>query len=194
MEGRGLLQNVVLLIVTAVLSGLLIPYVNARMGAEQTLREQEEAARKARQASVIHAQEQFLEHLERSLFDFNMRAAAVPWYRSMQLDEAKFAVAREAYDAESWKFMGTMYVLLSQGKRLTSPAAYKVLKDHHHQWENLDADIIKAIGKDPGRKQWRVLLDRVNDQAQASETVLDTLARDYGLVPGGMALQEAVRK
>src|SRR5689334_15157845 len=131
-------QNIILLVVTAILTGLLVPVINARIAEQRARREQAESARLARQSSVLKSQEEFLLHLEKTLFDFHVCAAAVPWYRSMQIDDDRFAAARDAYNDTSWKFMAEMHAALSKARRLSSPAAFNELERHQRAWYSID--------------------------------------------------------
>lgn len=177
-------QNIILLVVTAILTGLLVPFINARIAEQRVRREQAESARLARQSSVLKSQEEFLLHLEKTLFDFHVCAAAVPWYRSMQIDDSRFAAARHAYDDASWKFMAEMHAALSKARRLSSPAALQELERHQRGWYSIDGEIVKlANGDRVSTEEWSQLLSAVNDQAADAGRVISVLAADFGLVP-----------
>ena len=145
--GESLLEKVLLLVLTAILTGLLVPYINNKLADQRAVREKTEAADLARQASVLREQEQFLAQLERTIFDFHTKAAAVCWYRSQQPDEEKYAKSFAEYDTVSWKFMSDMHALLSKAKRLTSETAYATLEQHQRRWEALDLELTKQIGR-----------------------------------------------
>jgi len=180
--GESFIHKVVLLVITAGLTGLVIPIVNTQISEERSRRAELDAALVARKTSIIHSQEEYLHDLEETLFEFNMHAAAVPWYRCAQIDDAKYAEARDAYDKEAWKFWQRMLVLMSKGRRLTSDKAFQAVKAHRTSWEHLDRDLIKMMGTPNVTKDdWCKMLDRVNDQAEASAALIDTLSIDYGL-------------
>jgi len=183
MEGReSFIQKVLLLVITAVLTGVLIPIVNTNVSEERSRRAELDAALVARQTSIIHSQEEYLHDLEQTLFEFNMRAAAVPWYRCEQIDDAKYAEARQAYDKEVWNFFAKMLVLMSKGRRLTSDKGFVALKAHQKSWEQLDQDLVDMMNAPNATKeQWIKMLDRVNAQGEASAALIDTLSMEYGL-------------
>jgi hypothetical protein len=183
-ELNPFLANIILLVITAILTGLLVPFINARMSEQRARREQSDAEHRARQTSVLKSQEEFLLHVEKTLFDFHICAAAVPWYRSTQPDDRKFAAARDAYDSASWKFMAEMHAALSKARRLSSPSAYQALESHHHRWYAVDGAIVKLINQESATvEDWFELLHSVNGQAMDAGHVLSVLATDYGLVP-----------
>lgn len=162
-------EKVILLLVTALLTGILVPYINGRL---------------ARQASVLQEQKEFLGELERRLYEFHTKAAAVCWYRSQAPDESKFGAAVEAYDAASWKFMSDMHAAVSKARRLSSPEAYRDLARLQHKWEMLDLELTRLSQSDQrDSKVWLAMLERVNVQAGQTGIVMQTLARDYGLSP-----------
>src|SRR5687767_7009587 len=113
--GETFKQKIVLLLLTGALTGVLVPVISSILAEQRSRRERSEAATlakqasaeaesRARHASVIHAQEVFLIQLEKTIFDFHTRAAAVPWYRSQQPDLIRYQAARDAYEGASWAF------------------------------------------------------------------------------------------
>jgi hypothetical protein len=178
-------ENVLLLVVTAILTGILVPVINNRMAEQRAKREQAEAAHLTRQASVLRLQEEFLLGLEKILFDFHICAAAVPWYQSTEIDQKKSAAAKETYDKNSWRFMAEMHVALSKARRLSSAAAYQELEAHQRAWYELDLKLVEG-SKDENTSpaDWFDLLNQINRQGQDAARVISVLAADYGLTPG----------
>jgi hypothetical protein len=183
-KGNGAFrEKIVLLLLTALLTGLLVPFINGTIAAQRARSDQREAAKLARQASVIRSQEEFLERLEKTVFEFHTRAAAVPWYKTQQPDPEKFNAAAEAYDAASWRFMSDMHALMSKGRRLTSDEAFRALQQHQQNWYEIDLAIVQLMRKDATEDEWRKMLGQVNAQALNGQALLRLLAADYKLVP-----------
>jgi hypothetical protein len=187
-------EKALLLALTAALSGFLVPFINGRLGEQRLQQQQREAdqrfrsqrvfeAELARQSAVIKMQQDFLEGLEKTLFDFHTRAAAVAWYKTQQKSQSKYQQALEEYDSNSWRFMASMHAALSKAQRLTAREAYNDLEKHQREWEALDVEIVRlSLGK-ASEQDWYAMLERINAQALAAGKILGAVATSYGLVP-----------
>ena len=177
-------QKVALLVCTAILTGIAIPYITNRMAEDRAHKDQQQAASLERQKTILQAQEQLLRDLETTIFDFHTAAAALPWYRTTQLDAKKFQKAADAYDTVSWTFMAKMHALLTRADRLTSQSLYGQLESHQRKWEALDVDLttLRQSAK-ATPEQWTRMLGRLNAQIADATKVLHNLASEYSLLP-----------
>jgi len=174
-------EKVQLLLLTALLTGILVPSITSILAELRSRNERVKTAELAKQASLIRSQEEFLVQLEKTIFQFHTQAAALAWYRSQQPDNAKYERAREAYDQAAWKFMADMHASVSKAKRITSPEVFRALQVHQHRWEVLDLDLVRLSRKDAAPEVWLKMLERINRQATDASDVLEKLAIDYGL-------------
>jgi hypothetical protein len=146
---QDFLERTLLLVMTAGLSGFLVPYVlkqiDARKLREQKIiderrnREQKEfEADLARQSKVLEAQAQLLESLAKQLWEFQLLAVSVSYYKYHQ-DETNYEVALTEYDAKAWVYFGTIRTEISKALHLTSSETYQALLNLYTDWLiNLD--------------------------------------------------------
>jgi hypothetical protein len=184
------LQALFLLVVTAGLTGLLVPLVKARVD-DRKFREQKIfESDLARQGKVIDAQAALLESLSDLLWSFLLLSIGVTYY-AMQGDKAKLKAAWATYDTEAWSYFGKLRAEISQARRLTSPELHAELLSVYEQWfMGFDLDLTQAVkgGSDVSADAWRELHFRVyREGTTVIDDVLTRLAEELRLVEGARA-------
>lgn len=127
------------------------------------------------------SQEKLLRDLSQTLFEFHVKANALPWFKTMQVDEDRFKVAAEDYDKAAPAFVAKMHILLAEADRFTSPALYKELEKLQDRWESLDVAVTELRTKQAVRSEWEKVLPQINAQALTTRLILRKLADEYGL-------------
>lgn len=163
---QGFLEGVILLTLTAGISGFLVPYVLKQIDArklreqklldELRLREQKEFdANLSRQNKIIDAQAQLLDTLSQLLWEFHLLSLSVSYYKVNQ-EQEKYEIAFKEYDENAWMYFGKIRSEISKAIRLTSNDAYQALLNFYITWLiHTDVKLITLIRKDASREEWK---------------------------------------
>jgi hypothetical protein len=126
-------QNLVLLLLTALLTGLLVPYVLNIADDRKSARQKEREAALARQAKIIDAQSALLDDLSRQLWRWRYLSMRLAYYGSKDTSYGnqdmteQFKQAEEDYERELWDVLNQMRNEISRSRRLVSEQAYQQL-------------------------------------------------------------------
>jgi hypothetical protein len=131
-------QNLILLLVTAALTGLLVPIVkdliDQRRLAKQSVFEDERLraqrefeAELARQTKIIDAQAELLDELARTLWGFEKLVLRFTYYGAGG-DFNKFVQAFDTFDSEAWDLLADLLAVTSKARRLAPPEAHEKLQ------------------------------------------------------------------
>ena len=120
------LGNAALLILGAVLTGFLVPFVKARLDDASARRKQLLEAELARQSEFLQSQIDLLTSFSDATWEFLFDAFKVSYAEAWEEEAAKNA-AWEAYEPLSWKHLGKIRAIISKSKRLLSEACHKNL-------------------------------------------------------------------
>ena len=92
-----LLQNLILLVATALLTGLLVPYINSKIADNKFRKQKLFEAEIARQNKIIDSQDELLSELEKLLNTFKVNAVAVAWHKIKSKDNKLYQKSRHQY-------------------------------------------------------------------------------------------------
>ena len=190
---QNFLEGFLLLLFTAGLSGFLVPYVLKQVDArklreqkaidERKNREQKEfESDLLRQSTVLEAQAQLLESLARQLWEFQLLAIAVSYYKYHH-DGAKYENALKEYDEKAWMYFGTIRTEISKALYLTSSATYQALLDFYiKDLMQLDSSLMRLVREDAKPEEWTVHHNNMqNSVGNKTDQVLDLLAEGLRL-------------
>ena len=97
-KSPSFVEHALLLILTAVLTGLLVPLITTIL-ADQKFREQRRfEADLARQAKIIDTQNELLSELEKIVYGYQLRAPALSWYNTQNKNSAKYQESLKTYE------------------------------------------------------------------------------------------------
>lgn len=171
-SNQKFLESVILLLLTAGLSGFLIPYILKQIDErklkeqkkidERRLQEQKEfEAELARQSKVIEAQAQLLENLIQQLWEFQLLALAVSYYK-LNRNPSKYELALDEYDEKAWMYFGKIRTEISKAARLTSNNTYQILLNLYTDWLiKSDVKLITLARSDAPHQEWKMHHDYV---------------------------------
>jgi hypothetical protein len=187
---KSLVQGLLLLAATAVLTGLLVPWIKGRVD-DRKFREQKVfEAELARQSKVIESQAKLLEDLSDLLWAFLLLSLEVTYY-AQQHNESKFDEAWLKYDNGSWEYFGKIRAALSRARRLTSQETLEALTGVFESWfMGFDLELTQKAragleDSDPFHP-WRDLHRRImEDGFQRVDGALTDLAQELQLVGAG---------
>jgi uncharacterized protein YutD len=183
---QDLLEKIILLVMTALISGFGIPYFLKRIE-ERKLREQKKfEADLARQNKIIEAQSKFLDDLSQVLWNWRYLAKKVVYYGGRE-NKTRYEIARKEYDDNVWDILNAFRTEVSKARRLVSEEAYKELRAMYDyivgdidlrisdiiKSDELDANIV-AASTDLGARFSVEVSQRIDD-------LIDHLAGELGL-------------
>lgn len=183
---------------TAVLTGLGVPYVKGRIDDrklekqkafdDERLRAQTRfEAGLARQTKVIEAQAQLLDELAETLWGYQKMLLKITYY-AVTGNSEKHRVAFREYDDQSWDRLGTLLGLISKSRRLASVEVHDRLDRLY--WKlviELDGEIISLSRGDADdgvmdSPAWRKLQNSLTNEMRAEiDGVLADLAAQLRL-------------
>jgi hypothetical protein len=128
-EAMTLLENLILLLAAALVTGLLVPFIAARMNEQRVVRQRQAEEDIARDSKFIEAQTEFLDRVSTDLWRFAGKILAVSYYAGHS--HQQFAEAWRLYDESSFDELFALRALVSRGQRLLSAQAQQQLSDLH---------------------------------------------------------------
>jgi hypothetical protein len=127
------LQGLFLLVVTAVLTGLLVPVIKGRLDDRKYRDQKVFESELSRQEKVLDAQAALLKDTSEVMWSFYLLSLKVTWYAANG-NEERFDAAWKEWDEESWLLFGRLRAEISKARRLTSPAVHEELLNVHEFW------------------------------------------------------------
>ncbi|MBD1860739.1 MULTISPECIES: hypothetical protein [Trichocoleus] len=165
-------ESAILLVLTASLSGFLVPYILKKVDErklkeqkiidDRKLREQKEfEAELTRQNKVIEAQAQLLDTLVQLLWEFHLLVLSVS-YHKVNHDQARYEAAVEEYAEKAWMYFGKIRPEISKASRLTSNEIYQTLLIFcTDSLMGLDIRLATLIRKEAPHEEWKIHHDFV---------------------------------
>lgn len=183
-------ENVVLLLLTAGLTGLLVPLllrqIDQRKHAQQMIFE----ADIARQAKIIDAQVKLIEDLAQLLWEYQLLLIGVPYYRQFEGRDL-YAPSLKAYEDGAGNLLGKIRAEISKALRLTPRSTYQRLKDFYYEHLlELDLKVSVLAQRDKAgaevSDEWSQLQRfAVEELSEIVDKLIDDLASELELKKAG---------
>ena len=181
---QDLLEKVALLLLTALLSGLLIPYVLKRVEEARRTEQKLLEADLARQSKLIEAQAEFLDELTDTLWSWRYLTIRVAYYGQNAQD--KYVAAVSDYENQIWDVLFKLRKQTSKSRRLVSEETYKRLVELYDRVVGeLDPELREAMSNLDSSERVAALA-KLNERLRWQETknlddVIDAIAAEVGL-------------
>jgi len=180
---QGFAENIILLLLTALVTGFGIPYVLKRIEERKLLEQKKFETDLARESKIVEAQSNLLEDLTQILWKWRYLAKKVVYYASGKNKEL-YQVAKTEYDAKVWDVLDEFRVVISRSRRLVSEAAYKNLCSlYEYVVHDLDREVSNIIEMDePNINRALILGNRFSTEvSQKLDDEIDTIADEMDL-------------
>jgi hypothetical protein len=179
---ESFIRGLLLLLITAGLTGLLVPYIKGRMDDKKYRQQKLFEAQLARQSKIIEAQVALIENLSQLLWEFQYSCLEVSYY-GQGPDKGRYEKAIIKYDEQSWILMTKIGTEIGKAQRLVSDETYQKLKDFYYRWMvSVDNKIEHLERVKASEKEWAAHHKSVfKDGAEKIEGVLAVLARELRL-------------
>jgi hypothetical protein len=180
---QAFLEKIILLVLTALISGFGIPYVLKRVE-ERRLREQKKfEADLVRQGKIIEAQSKLLDDLSKLLWKWRYLAKKVVYYGA-QGNAEHFDLAKKQYEESVWDMLNEFRAEISRSRRLVSECAYERLDSlYNYVVHDIDVNISDIIRTDElDVKKSRELAQRFSvEVSKKLDDAIDDLASELNL-------------
>ncbi len=179
-------EKLVLLFLTAGLTGFLVPLLFRRIDERKHRQQKLYEADLARQAKIIDAQVKLIEDLAELVWDYQLLLAAVPYYRQFEGRDL-YPPALEAYEKNAIPLLGRIRAEISKSLRLTLPATYERLKAFYYK-QLLELDLKVSVlaqkdkaGEDVGADWSKLLRFVVDELSEIVDKIIADLAEELEL-------------
>ena len=154
---QAFLQNLALLLVTALVIPLMIRYVDAKRHARQLVaqaeRDQEQKrfeAELSRQGKVIDAQSALVDRLADLLWEYQLLLVSVPWFQQFPHLRSEYEKSVTEYHERAGILFGTIRAEISKARRLTTPSMFEELRKlYYDRLLELDGRLARLIAIGP---------------------------------------------
>jgi len=163
-----------------------------KTGVDADLVRQRLEAELARQGKVIEAQVQFLESLAQLLWDFQLLAISVTYYKTLP-DEKRYQLAFDEYDKQSWVFFSKIRAEISKARRLTSERTYQGLLKYYEDWlMKNDSALMNLVKRRASHEDWLNHHNLLYNGAEKTDKIMTQLAEEFRLVGHGRKAEPKV--
>ena len=176
------LEKVLLLLLAAVITGILVPLIKARMDRTAFEGRKRFEASLAQQADIIKAQTQFLTRFADYIWEYHKISQRVS-YRRLSGDAQAYEKAVKEYQEAMWNSLHKIRGAIGGARWFTSDVAHDVLTSWYDEWFLvLELKLRQLISADPKVEDWHKHHVWVHDEAgKRNYELLHMLAREFGL-------------
>ena len=136
---KPLFEKIALFLVTAGITGFLIPVVTQNIAHKQLLEQRLYETELARENAIIEAQVELIENLSDLLWEYQLLAIEVTYYQPHE-DQTNYIAALANYDAKTGDLLGKLRSEISKSLRLTSLDTYTMLIELYYS-ELIEVDV-----------------------------------------------------
>lgn len=177
-------EKALILILTATITGLLVPYVLKRVDESKSIEQKRLEADISRQAKLIEAQARFLDETTEVLWNWRYLSMKVA-YNGDGRREEQYAASVAAYEAGIWDVLSKLRNQTSKSRRLVSEKGYTNLVALYKKIVELDARLDEIVRQklpvEARAKALAPISKKLYDEmTQSLDDTLDLLAREVG--------------
>lgn len=174
-------EKALLLILGAALTGILVPFVKARLDAGNAKRRKVLEAELARQGELIDSQIKLLREFSELVWEFMFPAFKVCYAHAWQ-DKGAQEEAYQEFAELSWKLRTRVRVLVSEGIRLVSADTHDRLRATRDHLNSVDDRLSEKREEGASAKDWEELYNKLLVEAEEIvDEAIGSLARDLDL-------------
>jgi len=180
-------EKIVMLLVTAAITGFLVPYILKRIDESKAIEQKRSEADISRQAKLIDAQSKFLDDTTESLWAWRYLSMKVAFNGSEEREE-QYAKAVTEYEGQIWDVLSKIRNQTSKSRRLVSEKGYKRLVSLYKDIAELDGKLDRIVrGRLPSKERAEALQPiqgaLYGEMTQKLDETLDLLADEVHLKP-----------
>jgi hypothetical protein len=181
---QDFMEKIVILSLTALLTGLIAPYVLKQVDEAKSVQQKIFEADLARQTKIIEAQSKLLDDMTENLWKWRYLSMKVAFYGGRDQDPS-YAAALKDYDLQIWDVLSTLRFQITQSRRLASEDAYKMLVALYDRIVDIDVQLTRIASGSPGPAQAEEF-QKLNtllrwEMTEKLDEVVDSLAKELRL-------------
>ena len=178
-------EKLMILVLTAILTGFLVPYILTRVDAAKSKEQKLFEADVARQAKLIDAQAKFLDDITEALWQWRYLSIRVTFHADDSAEE-RYTASVKDYEGKIWDTLSKLRNEISKSRRLVSEEAYKSLVSLYDHITDLDSELAGFVRADLPRQKRIAAVAELQKMLRWEMTakldeVIDMLAREVGL-------------
>ena len=144
---EAFVQQLTLLVLGALITGLGVPAVLRRIDARKLREQKQFEADLARQSKLLDAQAALLDEITRLVWAWRYLAKQVVYYGSRG-NEERYGAARAKYEDAVWGLLDALRTQISKSRRLVSEGAFQRLNDlYGYVVHDLDMKVSDLAGR-----------------------------------------------
>ena len=183
LKSQSFLEKALLLIITAVLSGFLIPFILQDITQKKFKEQKIFEAELLRQTKVLESQTEFFNIISEVISKFQLLALETAYYKSHKNKE-KYELAFKKYDEQIWSLYTKIHYEIDKSRRLISLRIHKrFLEFYQDILTNQDSTLVNLVerGDTATDHEWNQFHQLVNTNAIKAREILYDLAQELGL-------------
>jgi hypothetical protein len=183
LTSESFVEKVALLIITALLTGLLLPYALARYNNGVAARLKAADLARTKNDSIVQAQSKLVEDLASVVFTYETLALDVSWYKTgAGKDEKLYQKAYEKYSDKIVDLLSTWRSLSARSQTLTSPAVSARINDFQVRvFTQQDTPMIALNRRNASEKEWEDQHYRNEQMLTEAHLLISQIMEDVGL-------------
>lgn len=131
LTGDSFIESILILLITALITGLLVPFIKARIDDSNFRKRKNFEAAVARQAKVIEYKSSLLDDLAHALWRYQFLVLE-PTYYKMRKNETGYQAAFSEYDKNAPIILNQIRETVSKIRRFSTPEIYHSFKTLFH--------------------------------------------------------------
>ena len=184
---NNLAQNLLVILVTALVTGLAVPRVKANMDLRYFREQKKHEAELARQAKLIDQQTEFLKKFINVLWRFHFAMVKATYARANNATEEEFKSIWDEYGKESWAILQECRRIISVSVYLVTDDRFKKLLDLYKTLVTKDVHLVYKVegGQGMSHSEWRDFHHELFFYfSEELDNEIASLAREMGLRAG----------
>jgi len=183
LTSESFLEKVALLLLTAVLSGFLLPYAIARYNNGVAARLKAADLARAKNDSIVQAQSKLVEDFANVVFTYETLAVDVSWYKTgAGKDDKLYQKAYERYSDKIVDLLSTWRSLSARSQTLTSPSvSSKINAFQLRVFAEQDTPMSRLNRRDASTKEWEEQHLRNEQMLGEAHALVSEIMDDVGL-------------
>lgn len=177
------LQSVLLLLLTAMLTGILVPLIKTYIDNKNFERQKRYEAELALESKKVEARSQLLEDLAQALWEYHNLCYEVVYYRIIFYDEARYKKAIDDFHEKCWLLYTKAKIEEAKARRLVSGTTHREIAEFVEYVYDRDTELATLIKENAGDAEWEKYRMVVRDEWQEdTKAVLGLLAAELKLI------------
>lgn len=180
--GESFIENAILLLLTAVITGIAVPLTITWINANETRRQQTINEAKARNESLLVAQSKLLDDFSETIFLIQTLALDVSWHGYPGYENKE--MQKKAYDRYSDQIIGHISrwrAQIARARILASQEVAKKMRDYFEIMFLQDAEIVQLYNRQASSAEWKSRHTKSENMLDTADNLLAELAADMGV-------------